>query len=287
MANRSRSILSCRLSIKGRRYNFTKFSRMNRILLPLAAAMAAHLSAAEVPSVFAGLMDKDTPIRAQIGIVMPPPEIEKYVAKVEEAARKNPDWFRDNAAKAKAGAPLPYDEHLGLTKDEYDQYLKLWAAREFKPKEDVLIVLRQPSPDQWTLTCTGSAAPISTLRYSAKEDLFKSPNGDLKRIEDINADEASILGAWTGHEWRFEEENSLAKTKENIAVGQFADKKYGLLVYRAQEISSEGTRLLDKSLVIRYPLGKPAAPNNPAPAAKDAPAKPAPAKAAPTPVKKK
>lgn len=230
---------------------------------------------------FAGLLEKDTPVRAQIGIVMPPPEIEKYVVKVEEAARKNPEWFREASTKTKPGAPLPYDEKLGLTKEEYDQYLKLWAAREFKPKEEVVLMLRQSGPDQWSVSCTGSAATISTLRYAAKDDVFRSPNGDLKRIEDINADASSILGAWTGHEWRFEEENTLAKIKENIAVGQFADKKYGLLVYRVQEISSEGTPLLDKSLVIRYPLGKSAPAESPAPkepAAKPAPAKPAPAK---------
>ncbi len=254
---------------------------MKRLFLPLAAAMVAHLPAAEVPAVFAGLLEKDTPVRAQIGIVMPPPEIEKYVVKVEEAARKNPEWFKQTSAKAKPGAPLPFDENLGLTKEEYDEYLKLWAAREFKPKEDVAIILRQSGADQWSLTCTGTAATISTLRYSAKDDVFRSPNGDLKRIEDINADSSSILGAWTGHEWRFEEENTLAKIKENIAVGQYADKKFGLLVYRVQEISSEGTRLLDKSLVIRFALGKSApepSSGSKEPATKPAPTKPAPAK---------
>ncbi len=259
---------------------------MKRIFLPLAAAMVAHLSAAETPAVFAGLFEKDVPIRAQIGVVMPPPEIDKYVAKVEEAARKNSEWFREASAKAKAGAPLPYDERLGLTKEEYDQYLALWAKREFTPKEEVALVLRQSGADQWSISATGTAGTISTLRYNAKDDLFRSPNGDLKRIEEIDADASSILGAWTGHEWRFEEENTLAKIKENIAVGQFADKKFGLLVYRVQEISSEGTRLLDKSLVIRFPLGKGAA-APPATPTKLAPVKPAPAPAKPAPAKKK
>ena len=117
--------------------------------------------------------------------------------------------------------------------------------------------------------------------------MFRSPNGDLKRIEDIKADSASILGEWTGSEWKFEEETSLGKTKENVAFGRFADGKYGLIVYRVQEMSTEGTRLLDKSLVVRFPLGKQAA-AKPVPAA--APAKAAkpvkPAKATKPAVKK-
>jgi len=50
------------------------------------------------------------------------------------------------------------------------------------------------------------------------------------------------------------------------------------VVYRAQEISSEGTRLLDKSLMIRFPLDKTAPAAAPAPTPAKAADKPAPAK---------
>ena len=92
----------------------------------------------------------------------------------------------------------------------------------------------------------------------------------MKHIDDIKADSSSILGEWSGQEWKFEEETGLGKTKENFALGRLGDKKFGIIVYRAQELSTEGTRLLDKSLVIRFPLGK----SNQAPQAKPS-AKPA------------
>ena len=251
---------------------------MKFLPLSLAVVFAANVSAGELPAVFQGLFQKDVPVKAQIGVVLPPAEIEKYVAKVEQAAKKNAEWFREYSKTAKPGSPLPYDERLGLTKEEYDAYLTLWAKRDFKPMQETVLVLREASDGNWTLSGTGNAATISTLRYFPKTDTFRSPNGELKRIEDIRADGTSILGAWSGKEWRFEEESSLGKTKENIAIGQFADKKYGLVVYRAQEVSSEGTRLMDKSLAIRFPLGaKPAAPGpKPAEAKPEAaPAKPA------------
>ena len=128
-----------------------------------------------------------------------------------------------------------------------------------------MLLLRQSSGDTWSITSTGGASTISTLRYDAKEDLFRSPNGELKRIDDIKADSSSVLGEWTGMEWKFEEETGLGKTKENIALGRFADNKFGIIVYRAQELSTEGTRLLDKSLVIRFPLGKAAPAKEPEP----------------------
>lgn len=223
--------------------------------LPLLFLLTLPL-AAEVPKVFAGLFEKDVPVRASIGIVVPPPEIEKYIAKVEASARKNKEWFAEHSKSSKPGAPLPYHENLGLTKEEYDDYLALWAKRDFKSTEEVMLVLRESFGKTWTITATGEAGIISTLRYDPDKDIYRSPNGEMKRLEDIKAEATSILGAWSGHEWRFEEDTGLGKIKENFAVGRYDGKEFGLLVYRVQEISTEGSRLLDKSLVLRFALGK-------------------------------
>lgn len=223
--------------------------------LLLTLLLAAPLSA-EVPKVFSGLLEKEVPVRGSIGMIVPPPEIEKYIAKVETAARKNQEWFSEFTKASKPGTPLPFHENLGLTKEEYDEYLALWAKREFKSFAEVVLILRETFGDTWTVTATGDAGAISTLRYDPAKDVIVSPNGELKRIEDIKAEPTSILGAWSGKEWKFEEETGLGKTKENFAIGRYDDKEYGLIVYRVQEISTEGSRLLDKSLVIRFPLGK-------------------------------
>ncbi|MEI7909712.1 MAG: hypothetical protein WCK77_08770 [Verrucomicrobiota bacterium] len=222
----------------------------------LAATLVSVVTAADTPKIFAGLFTKDTPVAAQVGIVLPPPEIDKYVAKVEAAARLDTKWFKEYSAQAKPGVPLPFHEKLGLTKEEYDEYIKLWAKREFKSVEDVNLLLRETLGGAWIIAATGSASNLSNLRYDEKSDVFRSPNGELKRIENIKADADSILGAWSGSEWRFEEETSLGKTKENIAIGSFEGNKYGLVVYRFQEVSSEGTRIVDKSIAVRFELGK-------------------------------
>ncbi|MEI8081118.1 MAG: hypothetical protein WCI74_04660 [Actinomycetes bacterium] len=239
------------------------------------------LSAADVPKIFAGLFEPDIPVKGQIGKVMPPPEIDKYNAKVETAARKDSKWFREFFSQSKPGEALPYDERLGLTKEEYAEYLVLWNKRDFRPVEDVMLLLRQSSGDTWAITATGGASPISTLRYVSKDDVFRSPNGDLKRIKDIKAEASGVLTSWSGQEWKFAEDTGLGKIQENVAIGRFTDNKYGIIVYHAQELSTEGTRLLDKSLVVRFALGKAGQLKETRPApAKPAPAKPAPAKPA-------
>ena len=228
-----------------------------KFLAPLFALISiTQLHAADTPKVFDGLLELNVPVRGQIGVVLPPQEIDKYVAKVEAAARKDPKWFREFSGQATPGAPLPYNERLGLTNEEYKDYLELWKKRAFKSIEDVTLLLRQNADASWTISVTGGGSILTTLRYQTKTDSFRSLNGELKRIKDIEADASSILGQWSGREWKFEEETGLGKVKENFALGRFADNQFGILVYRAQELSSEGTRLLDKSLVIRFPLGK-------------------------------
>ena len=220
------------------------------------AALAGSLMAQSVPKVFGDYLKLDTMTKGSVVVVMPPREISKYVAKVEEAAVKNPDWFRAYSAEAKPGVPLPFHENLGLTKEEYGKYIELWDQRVMKPapKGEVAIRLEQPKDGEWLVRVSGLGSPISLLRYYAKSDEVRSPNGMMGRLEDIDADAKSILGAWTGHEWKFQEESILGKTKENFAIGKLADGKSGLLIYRLQEVSTTGRLLYDKSLVIRFAL---------------------------------
>jgi hypothetical protein len=256
---------------------------MKTIAPLIAAFLAASLCAAEVPKVFEGLMQAGVPVRGQRGMVVPPAEIDKYDAKMKAAARKDPKWIREYTAASKPGVPLPYDERLGLTREEYNEYLALWNKREFKPVEDVMLVLRESPPGKWKISSTGSAGSLSTLYYSATDDVFHSPNGILKRLDDIKADPASILGEWTGSEWKIESDTGFGKIKENFAIGRYADNKHGLVVYRAQELTTEGSLLLDNRLVIRFPLSPAARETKSSTPAKET--KPAPVKV--TPKKKK
>jgi len=222
--------------------------------LLLMGAIATSTAEGE-PDAFLGLFKKGELIKAEIIVVIPPKEIEKYVAKVEQAATKAPEWFQTYSKESPPGVPLPFDEKLGLTKEEYADYIDQWSKREYRAMARVVLQLKEPKPGEWTISSTAAGSTISVLRYIAEKDVFESPNGTLARIEDIDAPEQSILGKWTGREWKFLEETSLGKTKENIAVGKTGDGKYGLVVYRMQETSSQGTRLYDKSLVIRFAAG--------------------------------
>ncbi|MDP0491676.1 MAG: hypothetical protein Q7Q71_11555 [Verrucomicrobiota bacterium JB023] len=219
-------------------------------------SLAAQEAAKKAPAVFADYFTPGVAVKGEVVVVIPPDEIQTYVDKVEKAAKADPEWFAEYSKSAAPGIPLPFHEKLGLTKAEYEDYLKLWDAREFKPlpQGELILRLEEKSDGKWMIRVTGRGTELTAIAYDAEEDVFRSMSGEMKRIEDINADKRSILGAWTGKEWKLEQEDAFGVTKENIAVGKLADGSYGLLVYRLQEVSSTGTRIFDKSLIIRFAI---------------------------------
>lgn len=239
-----------------------KFIQSAGLLVSALVALSHGAAGQKVPTVLGKYLTLDAAARGQVVIVEPPKEIGAYVKKVEKAALADPEWFKTYSKTAKPGVPLPFHEKLGLSKEDYAIYNKLWDARKMTPIKEgnVVVRLEQPKEGEWMIRVSGKGAPLSLLRYHLaykdKKDVVKSPNGLLTRLEDIDADPRSILGNWTGHEWRFEQEDGLGKTKENFAIGTLVGTKWGLLVYRLQETSIAGKLLFDRSMVIRFPMPK-------------------------------
>ena len=105
--------------------------------LSLAASALVILSgfsvAQEAPAVLSKYLKPDSPARGQIVVVEPPKEISPYVRKVEKAAQADPEWFKAFSKNSTPGVPLPFHEKLGLTKEEYEIYNKLWDERKMNP----------------------------------------------------------------------------------------------------------------------------------------------------------
>jgi len=221
---------------------------MKSILIILVALSSQLLFANPLTKYLA--LDKT--IKAEVGVILPPKEIKVYQAKLQTTADTDPEWFAEYRKDAKPGLPYPFHEKMGLTKDEYDKYLALWGQRKFHVIAPIEIKLTQNDQSIYTIIGAGPAAKFSLLKYDAKKDIFTSANGTLDRIKDINAEPLSILGNWTGQEWKLLKKDDYATIKENVAIGMLGNKKEGVLIYRFQEISDFAP--FQESILIRFPL---------------------------------
>lgn len=231
----------------------TRDKPMKVVMLLWVMVMMKASGQAKVPAPLSSYLVADKNYQGEIITVVPPKEIEEYIEKVKERASKNPEWFAEYSENAKPGVPLPYHENLGLSEKEYAEYRALWDKREFKVLQKVGVRLEQVG-DQWRILVSGAGAKISLLRFNPADGTVISTSGKMERLEDIDAAPETILGAWKGAEWRFEDQNGLGTTKENFAVGKTADKKHGMLVYRLQDVTATGKVLFDQSVVVRFVL---------------------------------
>ncbi|MGJ8676189.1 MAG: hypothetical protein ACSHX0_01595 [Akkermansiaceae bacterium] len=217
----------------------------------LLLAFSGNLVLADTPENLAPFFKAGESVAGEVGAVMPPEGIDEYITIVQAAAKADPEWYKEYMEQTKPGVPLPWHDKLGLSQEQYDGYMKLWNQREFKPLHQVVLRLEEVKDGLWMIRVSGVGMPVSLLRYDVETGSFQSPNGELKRIEDVDAEAHTILGAWKGKEWKYEQATDFISTKENFALGTFADGKHCLLIYRLQESTSE-YRLADKSLVIRF-----------------------------------
>lgn len=226
----------------------------------MSAALVCLVSivhAGELPEVLAKHFDAEKPVRAEVFMVVPPQEFEKFVQKLSEAAQKDPEWFDQHSKKTPNGSPIPeFDAKLGMSQEEYDGFVKLWDEREAKRVSETVLLLTETGDGKWKLNGSGDASSLSLLSFDPEAQTFRSPNGTMESIADIKAPARSLLGAWTGKEWRYQSENSLTKMKENLALGTSEDGKYSILVYRLQEVTSRGRPMFDRSLLIRFAAKK-------------------------------
>jgi len=193
----------------------------------------------------------DKKVQGELISVIPPKEINKFTIKVNEAAAKDPAWFEEFFKGIEDGTPLPFHEKLGLTKEDHDEYLKLWSERKIVPITETKAPLTlRKNGNKYKIEAPG--LPIGLLTYDSEKDQFNSTLGALKSTEAINAPAVSVLGAWSGNAWTYEAIDDFTNTKETLSLGRSKDGKYGFLLYRLRRLSLTGELLMDQSLVVRF-----------------------------------
>ncbi len=194
-------------------------------------------------------------IPGQIGVVLPPDEIQPYIQVIRSAAAKNLTWFTEYSKNNPADLPLPYHEKLGLSEEDYQKYLKLWDQRSFTTHEQIALKLTENEDSTWSIVATGPGFSIQALRFTDEAANVKSPNGTLVQTEQgLQSTANDLLGELSGLEWALKTESAIAITAENFALGKLQEKDQGYLIYTLQEATPSGKILHNKQILIRFPI---------------------------------
>jgi len=215
------------------------------LVRPLAAQSAGALLTPLLPP---------TRVEAELLREWAPPRLQELATRIQQAARADPEWFRQHAAAATPGEPLPYDARLGVTEEEYREFQALSKSLEFRPALTLPLALAS-TPAGWRIPDDFGQPQLRGLEIDTVADVVRTPYGVLATRTWIEASEHQrATGRWSGPQWALEtlDPATLTGVVARFAVGKLEASGLTLVYFNAKE-ARDGKVLRQAMVILRLP----------------------------------
>ena len=230
----------------------------NLALTLMVPGLVSSLSAAEKPEIIDEYLPVGKMAEASAVSVVLDESLQPFMEKIDGVFASLPDKDKKElVSQIVPGQPVPYDERLGWTKDEYAKYLECWKLKQVQEVAPVAVgIFASGERGIWTLAAVAQQGPLpmSTLKYDSNTKSWISPNGALALKGDVSYDDLNVYGAWSGKEWTMEKKTILSTLTETIIAGKTKDGKYTYFVYNMSEKNPDNIAIANQSIVLRIPI---------------------------------
>jgi hypothetical protein len=168
--------------------------------------------------------------------------------KFQTAVQKNPEWFLEQQQKVKeTGQQLPYDEKLGLTKEEYKDFLNLSknpnSMQMTKSSSETISI--KYDKGKVTLKGTGKLSVLDNLTINLQDLTARIENINLSKAEAVNINTADngLRSKWKGFTWRYE--NSNKQPEELKTIADYQDLQMKLYKVTIGQLETTGKTYID------------------------------------------
>ncbi|MBE1555940.1 hypothetical protein [Sporosarcina limicola] len=161
---------------------------------------------------------------------------------IEESLAENQEWYLEALEGLEDGEVLPYDEKLGVTKEEYtlilqaNNYFELGKIGNCEieiQKEDKTLIINNPD-----------STILKKLTISGDGNTITTDSGELMYKEEILASDAqAVTGRWNGYFYRLGGENTKVL---QISIGELEDSSKKIMFI---EIFEEGKEKEEEILI--------------------------------------
>ena len=209
-------------------------------------ACSADEAKSEIPSISDLLPVDDT----EVDVMGFPERFAELSKKLQAGIKDNPGTFLVEVLKAKPGAPIAYDPRLGLSKEEFDEYLR--PASELKFVKIASVTLKVHRTDEGVQFDGGDLLPqLKGITIKPGEKQVRTPFGNCEKPTEVRAsDGQTATGRWNGVQWKLEK--LLPPTEVTLMLGKLENSGRGLLIYRAKAL--EGLKLKNVTYILTYDL---------------------------------
>ncbi|QDT76623.1 hypothetical protein GmarT_00450 [Gimesia maris] len=168
-----------------------------------------------------------------------PKRAEEIGRKFKQALAKNPDWFLEHSKNKKPGEPLPHDERMGISKEEYEEFLKLSQKTTMRKMKEAPLIITQKEEDVFELDGGTELSDFTGIVIDLKQDQVQSPFGTLTERSIINAPESTALGAWNGVQWKgnLTEADGVTGSVAKLAMGKIKKSGRCVIYYDVRKIT--------------------------------------------------
>ncbi len=183
-----------------------------------------------------------------------PPGMEELTKKLAQAIAKNPDWWAEHVKKAKPGEPVAYDARLGLSQDEFTEYLALSKKAAYKKANTAKLNVKRTG-ERVVLTFDEQLPNLKPIELNLKADVVVTTYGTAASRSQITASEGqTATGPWDGVQWKLVnvEEKPARRTSIQFALGKLKESGRGIIVYNVSQVGEQAR--LNVRYVFQYDL---------------------------------
>ncbi|WP_462220752.1 hypothetical protein [Ferruginibacter sp.] len=186
------------------------------------------------PFSFADTILKNGDYNVDLMAIDYPLETKLLMTKMTEAVSKDTAWFlKYMNENLKDSGKLKYDKRFGLSEVEYDKMQNgISEGKKYvKVGEETLNISNINADTLIRFKGSGYITTICSLTIDKKNKIIKYGNTVIPYKNEIHADDWTVIKAWNGHQFRFEEMNTTDLTK----IMELKSKSYRLLIGKTQK----------------------------------------------------
>lgn len=169
---------------------------------------------------------------------VPPPRFLEIYKKVQEAAQRDPEWWKQKTASAQPGQPLPYDPKMGITPEEYSEMLELGKQPVLGPVGQASFTVKR---EGGKLTLDGGQAlpELTGIQVDPANATVTTKFGVLSQEQKLDPSKTQTpLGQITGYRWA--RQPTADSPGVAFLLGRFGDQPKGLIVYEMVQVGADG-----------------------------------------------
>lgn len=195
-------------------------------------------------------------VRVDVMQLMASPRLVEIAQKLAAAVTRDRDWWMSYASSAKEGEALPFDPRMGITSDEYAEFLGLSGKLSLQKADEAVLGFQWSQSDRITLDGGDFAPEITGTVIDLAGSRVITPFGTLSEFSAINNTiEDGPTGPWVGVDWKRTEvaDDYSSGIAAEVAFGRLQRGDRGIMIYDVKVIR-DSKQVVGVDLILTYDL---------------------------------